>query len=466
MSVPTLERVSASLERELGVRVRSIERQIRWRPCWFVDAERDGEPLRIVVRGERIDTCIQPLRREMAFHQLLWDHGIPVPKILGWLRDIEAVALERVPGQEHFVGVSDKTRDVVVDEYIQQLVKVHSLDIAPFVEAGVLRGKTPEDCGMVMYEEIERSWRARKRDPNPWVEFALGWLRRHPPGSNEREAPIVWDSGQFHHESGHLVALLDLECAHLGDPMADLGAWRMRGTMMSVGDFRKLYARYEDLSGGEVDIEAVKRHHFAAAFGNEMMFGPAVLDPVPGMDLITPMQWLSGTNLCATEALGEYLDIELPIIEVPEPRHRPTNNTFRHLIEQLRGLRSEDPFVNNELRLAVHTVRHLARADEIGDDIIEADLDDLHRVLGRRPPTWFEGNEELERFVLADAAEGRHDEQLIWLFHRRTLRSLLLLGPLGSGMVGHTPAQRFDGRPATTTAVFEASVSGSGVVSR
>ena len=228
MAVPALQEVSDSLERNLGVEVHAIERQARWRPCWFVDAERDGEPLRIVVRGERIDTCIQPLGREVAFHQILQDHGIPVPEILGWLADIEAVALECVPGQEHFFGVPDETRDVVVDEYIQQLARLHALDIAPFVEAGLLRGKTPEDSGMVMYEEVERTWRPRTRHPTPWIEFALGWLRRHPPQSRGREAPIVWDSGQFHHEGGHLVALLDLECAHLGDPMADLGAWRMR----------------------------------------------------------------------------------------------------------------------------------------------------------------------------------------------------------------------------------------------
>ena len=54
MAVPTAEAVSNSVERHLGVEVHAIERQPRWRPCWFVDAERNGEPLRIVVRGERI----------------------------------------------------------------------------------------------------------------------------------------------------------------------------------------------------------------------------------------------------------------------------------------------------------------------------------------------------------------------------------------------------------------------------
>ena len=459
-AVPDERQVATAVEKALGLRVIAVERQVRWRPCWFVDTERDGEPLAIVVRGERLDTCIQPLDREVAFQQLLQDRGIPVPRLLGWIDELEAVAMERVPGQSHFLGTSDEDRDVVVDEYLQQLVRLHSLEVEPFVEAGLLRAETPEGSGMVMYEEVERGWRARKRHPSPWVEFALGWLRRHPPPSRGREAPIVWDSGQFHHHEGHLVALIDLECAHLGDPMADLAIWRMRDTQIPFGDFGKLFARYQELSGLEMDLEAMMLQHFAAAFSNEMMFGPAVLDPVPGMDLMHPMQWISGTNLYATEALGEILDLELPGIEVPEPRRTRTANRYGHLSQQLRNLKLDDPFAANELRIAFRTVRHLARVDEIGDALVEDDLDDLHRVLGRRPGSWWEGDAELERFVLADAEEGRHDEQLIWLFHRRHLRTHVQLGPPGSGMLFHPPAQRFDGSPGTTTADFASTAAG------
>jgi hypothetical protein len=34
-----------------------------------------------VIRGERVDTIVFPLRHEMAFHGILADHGIPVPAI-------------------------------------------------------------------------------------------------------------------------------------------------------------------------------------------------------------------------------------------------------------------------------------------------------------------------------------------------------------------------------------------------
>jgi hypothetical protein len=50
---------------------------------------------------------------------------------------------------------------------------------------------------------------------------------------------------------------------------------------------------------------------------------------------------------------------------------------------------------------------------------------------------------ELERFVLADAAEGRYDVELLRLFHRRNLRAQMLNGPAGSAMARHLPTQPF-----------------------
>jgi aminoglycoside phosphotransferase (APT) family kinase protein len=454
MAVPTPDQVARSLERNLGMEVHAIRRQTRWRPCWFVGGERDGEPIALVVRGERVDTCVQPLGQEVAFHRLLEERGIRVPKLYGWLDDIGAVAMELVPGKPHFADVPERERDVIVDEYLQTLAQLHALDIAPFVEAGMLRAPRPEGSATLMHFELERLWRQRKRRPNPFLEFCLGWLHRHPPLSQGRETAIVWDSGQFHHADGHLTAILDLEFGHVGDPMADIAVWRMRDTLIPFGDFDRLYARYEELSGTPVDIEAIKRHHFAATLSNEMIFGPAVVDPVPETDLMNNMQWNSETNLHATEALAEYMDIELPSVEMPDATRRRTDNSFEHLTEALRRMQTDDEFLAHDIRLAFRTVRHLARAGEIGDAIAEADLDDVHKILGRRPANWWEGDAELERFVLADAATGRHDEALVWLFHRRNLRNHMQMGPIGSKMVEHFPTQRFDRREPINTARF------------
>jgi hypothetical protein len=275
------------------------------------------------------------------------------------------------------------------------------------------------------------------------MEFCLGWLRRNPPDSKGREAPIVWDSGQFHHRGGRVLAVLDVEIGHIGDPMMDLAAWRMRDTVVGFGRFADLYARYEELTGEPVDIEAIRRHHFAFTLTNQLPLGAATRDPPPESDLMTNLQWCCETNLFATEALAELLDVELPTVEMPEPGRSRAAPALGQLVRNLGSVDVEDEVLRYRLRTSFRLARHAARVDEIGDAVSDADLDDLHRLLGDRPESWFAGEEELERFVLADAGVGRHDEELLAVFHRRNLRAQMLLGPAGSAMARHLPIQPF-----------------------
>ena len=67
----------------LGAHVQGITRQARWRAAWLVDAERDGMPLPLMVRGERgADIPMQfPLRHEMTLQKTMGEHGISVPTV-------------------------------------------------------------------------------------------------------------------------------------------------------------------------------------------------------------------------------------------------------------------------------------------------------------------------------------------------------------------------------------------------
>jgi len=438
------EKVTAWLEAHIGGTVVRIARQPRWRPVWFADVDRDGERLELCVRGDRTDMpLIFPLDHEMRFQSLLHDHGIPTAKVYGWIEDPCAYVMDRVPGREDFAQATDEERRAVVDDYLHVLARLHQLDLSPFLAAGIIRALRPEESGLIGMQRYERMYRSQKRHPEPFMEFCLGWWRRHPPDSKGRQAPVVWDSGQFHHQGGRITAVLDLELGHIGDPMMDLAAWRIRDTVIGYGDFRQLYARYAELTGAPVDLAAIRRHYFAFTLTNQLAFAAALREPAPESDLMMNLRWCGETNLFATEALAESLDIELPTVAMPEPRRAPIATAHEHLVRLLRMLETDDEFVRYRARIGFRLARHLQRYGEIGDSLADADLDDLHRLLGKRPATWQDGEAELERFVLADAATGRHDEALVAVFHRRNLRAQLLLGPAGSAMTRHFPAQRF-----------------------
>ncbi len=130
------------------------------------------------------------------------------------------------------------------------LARLHALDVEPFARAGVMRAASPQRSGDLGMQRYVDNYRATKKRPDPFLEFCLGWLHRHPVDTRGRESMVLWDTGQFHHRNGPLEAVLDVELAHIGDPMMDLAAFRMRDTVIGYGDFSRLYARYAQLPAG------------------------------------------------------------------------------------------------------------------------------------------------------------------------------------------------------------------------
>jgi aminoglycoside phosphotransferase (APT) family kinase protein len=446
---PDDDRVRHWLRTEFGGTVVELRRQPRWRPVWFATVERDGSVHRLVVRGDRTDMpLIFPLRHEMTLQSMLHDHGIPTPAVHGWIDAPMAYVMDQVGGQQDFTGCSDAQRDSAVDHYLEILARMHALDVEEFAAAGIMRADSPEHSGTFGLSRYEQVFRSTKNGPDPFMEFCLGWLRRNPPHSQGRESVICWDSGQFHQADGRITAVLDLEIGHIGDPMMDLAAWRMRDTIVGYGDFPTLYSRYEELTGTAIDLEALMRHHFMFTLTNQLALGQAVRHPTRHTDLMTNMQWCYETNLFATEALAELLDIEVPTVTEPTAASGRASTAVEHLAEVLRSLSVGDEAVDDEflryrLRSLFREARHAARAIEVGDAVSADDLDDLGRLLGHRPADWSTGEAELESFVLADADTGIHDETLLRLFHARNLRAHQLLGPAGSAMATHLPIQTF-----------------------
>lgn len=432
------------LETTMGGKVLSIKRQARWRPVWIVDLETDDAMLPLMVRGERSDNDMTwSLDHEMRFQRLMHDNGIKVPAVYGWIDAPTAMVTDRYPGRSDFATITDADRDRVVDEYVQELVRLHSLAVEPWVAAGIDRageGEDPATVGMIRMEDMYRRQKVRW---DPLLEFFLGWWHRNAPLAHDREGPIVWDSGQLMHDDGHLVGIIDVELGHIGDPMMDLAGWRMRDSILPFGDFHAIYDRYGQLAGRPVDLEAIQLHHIAFTISNQLAFSHALLDPPPESDFATNLQWCNETNLYATEGLAEYLGVELPTVEMPEARQTTATTAFGHLVRFLGSARVDDDYLAYRMRGAFRMARHLARNDEIGDAVLAANLDDVHQLLDVRYDTWPEAEVALERYVLDQNADGSQDEALVVHFHKRNLRLQMLNGPAGSAMARHNPIQPF-----------------------
>jgi aminoglycoside phosphotransferase (APT) family kinase protein len=438
-------RITAWLERDLGGKVVRIERQARWRPAWWVDLERDGELLELCVRGDRIDSpSAFSLDHERIFQTLLSERGIRVPAVHGHHdADPKAYVTDRVPGRDNFDDSSEEDRRSAMEDYVDILLEMHKLDVQPFAEAGIVRAERPEESHRIgLSRFVQRAYRHEKKRPDAFLEFALGWLDRNVPDNPGREAPIVWDAGQFHQKDGRITAMLDLEFGHIGDPLSDLAGMWVRNPFIPFGDLPALMRRYQEGSGTAIDLAAVHWHYILWAMSNRLAFHAVLAEPVPGTDYMLNMHWCVESDLMALEAIATTASVEFKEVEEPTPRMSGYGPAHLHLARSLASQPVEDPVERYRSRMSVRLARHLERIDEIGPQVVEANLDDIHRLLDRRPIDWADGEAELERFVLADG--GRHDDELLHIFHSRLHRARMLSGPSGSWITQH----RFMAQPS------------------
>src|ERR1700710_897599 len=108
------------LSDELGAKVVELRRQARWRPTWIADVDLPTGRTALVVRGERgEDTPLQfPLRHEMELQRVMYEQGIAVPRVYGWIEELPAYVMERVPGRPDFGDLSTEQRDEVMHAYM------------------------------------------------------------------------------------------------------------------------------------------------------------------------------------------------------------------------------------------------------------------------------------------------------------------------------------------------------------
>lgn len=105
---------------------------------------------------------------------------------------------------------------------------------------------TPESCWAKELDHWSAVLSQDSQGPNPIADAAIRWLRDHPPPPAQKISFIHGDyrSGNFLHDgAGRVLAILDWEMAHIGDPLEDL-AWALD----------PLWAHFEENAGGMLAI--------------------------------------------------------------------------------------------------------------------------------------------------------------------------------------------------------------------
>jgi aminoglycoside phosphotransferase (APT) family kinase protein len=429
--------LAAWIEHALTGQVVRVEPLRRWRPAWDVDVEIDGRILALHARGEREDRQAMPywIADERRTHDLLEAHGLPVPHVYGYCPHPYAMVMDRLDG---FVDLSfadnDEQRAQLVDAYLALLPRIYGIPLDEARAAGFFVPTTPEEIALDLFVRFEAAYDARMAAPDPVCEFLRRWLHRNHPRHRDRACFITYDAFQFMHEGGRITGLLDFELAHVGDPLTEIAALRVRDTIKNLGDLAAIASAWSSTTGETLDHDVIVYHTVSYNANTVLSAAPLIEAPNDDGDLMSHYGWYVNSARWAFEDIADLMGIDLEPVEVPAAVRSQYAATFDHLLAGLGNRGPELHIADHERAKLFRVARHLRRVDEIGTPLVGSDLDDAEAVLGRRPDRR-DLDAALVEYIAAD--NGGHDADLVRLLDRRVQRLHLLLGPDGSMMLRH-----------------------------
>ena len=419
-------RAFAEVERLVGGRIVRAEKQPRWRPAFFLDVDRGAGALApIYLRGDRgeMQHGVYGLDHEYRVLAALEAEGVPVPHIYGFLADPLAIVMARAPGRVNLATARDDAeRTAVLDHWIEILAAMHRLPLARFEALGLERPKRPEQLGLGDFPRWEKSWRERKNRPDPRIEWVIRWLHRNVPVHRTKPAMIQGDAGQFLFENGRVTAMIDLELAYIGDPLADLAGMLNRDLSEPMGDLNRAFLRYASLMGEPLDVQTVWYHTARFGICTPIACAPLLAAPPPQFNFPVYLGWDIVYGRIALEAIGRFAGIALREPELPEPA--PSRHASG--LDQLVATLAPEPR-SYEVDTAYRIAQWTREIDARGAQIERDDADEVARLTGVRAAPGTEADRALEAFVLGAGPE--RDTEILQLLYRRTKRQQALMQP-------------------------------------
>jgi aminoglycoside phosphotransferase (APT) family kinase protein len=411
--------------------------------AWFVDLQQpDGGVRELFLHLDRSDPKLTKdpwtLHREATVCRALQDSDVPVARLLGVHHSHQAMLSERLKGENWFSRIVDPVeREETARDFMTKLAALHKLDPASLDLPGFPPPTTISDAVCHELDEWDAILEARGGEPDPALAFTLGWLRRHLPLHDGPVVLVQGDTGpgNFMYASGRVVAIVDWELAHLGDPMEDIAWLSLRATQEPFTDFPARLRDYERLSGTMIDEDRVRYYQVMAEAKLQVMsHRPARSGAAPadsdGGDVGNGFIYRVLHRRLWLEALAAVTPIELSPAEVPPGREKGDHEwMYGAILTQLRDVivpRTSDPLANARSKGLARLIKYLAQVDAHGSFFDSCELDDVEKLLGYRPSSLADGRarvaSEIRSHRLGDDAYLRY----LW---RRIARETELARP-------------------------------------
>ena len=222
--------------------------------------------------------------REFKVIDAMHRAGLKVPEPLYLELDASVMdrpffIMDRAPGRTTMGAFAateaESTRAKVADDFLSELARLQSVDYRDCGLDTLGEPKNPEEPARIQTAHWKEIYdRDRMREHYPVLDAAFAWLKANPVVS-DRIVIVHGDfrSGNYLYDENGIIAMLDWEMAHLGDPMEDLGwasmkFWGREELAGGLMEREAFYRLYEQKTGNSVDRE---RLFFYQVLGNAKM---------------------------------------------------------------------------------------------------------------------------------------------------------------------------------------------------
>jgi aminoglycoside phosphotransferase (APT) family kinase protein len=415
-------KVVAWIKKTIGP-VRTIARQGRWRPAWFVEAEKNGKPVPLYVRGGRNATNFppMPISYEADVLRLLEAEGVRVPHVYGLIEDIPAIVMDQVPGRPNIATAeNDEQRARLREDLADQLHKMHQIDPAHLVALGAPTSSDPREVSLLHLRQIEDLYVKGDSLPSPDIEFARAWLNRNAPPCVEGPAVVAVDAGQFMFEGDKITAMVDMELAGVGDRHVDIAALRTRDRIEEIGDLESFYQLYERCSGVKLDRDRIAYQWVTFALLTPLQIANDQAHPEKYADYHAYFTWHVTLMDDVIKDIARLCGVTLERYQLPDPTADRSNLLLQALVSVVENLPAADEYEayrRFDLGLALkYLCDHTARWRSLEREY----LDDVEALTGRRPRDAWDGDVQLVDFVRTAGPE--RDADILRLLYRRNER--------------------------------------------
>ena len=295
--------------------------------------------------------------------------------------------------------------------------------------------------------------------PQPMIDYTGRWLMDNLPGNYEfRLVHNDFRNGNFMISPDGIIAVLDWELAHIGDPMRDLGwicvnSWRF-GSHKPVGGFGEyedLFRGYEEISGTKIDPAAVKFWEVFGSFwwavgclgmAEHYRTGPDKTVERPAIG--------RRTSECQVDCVNLLIPGPVELIEAEEPEEPDGNLDMPRADELMTSVR--DFLRGDVMSVTTGRTNFLARVASNSLDIVLREWQVGTRCKQQeeeRLQVFFESNEKLQRLrwrlvnELRDGSQSLHDAQLKRHLRQTVVNQIAIDQPKYTGFknaLGSTPS--------------------------